>query len=93
MSHLDTTVVRIRDWLHGHFPLARHRQVGFDESLLDSGIIDSLGTLDVVLFLEKELGVEVSDEEMVADHFESIQSIANFVESKVSPQANQIETD
>jgi len=82
MDNNDNTVDRIRDWLIGNFPLAKKRNVDVHDSLLDGGIIDSLGTLEVVNYLETEFGVIVTDEEMVANHFESILSIADFVASK-----------
>ena len=70
---------RIHEWIIGHFPLAKERDIGPYDSLFESGIVDSLGTLDIVLFLEQEFGLVVEDEEMLADHFESIESITNFV--------------
>lgn len=73
------------------FPSAQERQLGQHDSLLDNGIIDSLGTLEVVQFLEDEFGVEVTDDEMVADHFDSVHSIAQFVESKQSRSSGSAE--
>jgi acyl carrier protein len=75
---------RIHEWLIGHFPLAIERQIGIEDALLDTGIVDSLGTLDIVMFLEEEFGLTVEDEDLVADHFESIESIASFVDSKIA---------
>ena len=82
MKQTDETTIVIQEWLVNTFALTKERTVGLEDSLLDSGIIDSLGTLEVVQFLEDEFGIEVTDEEMVADHFESINAIARFVESK-----------
>ena len=93
MKRRDDPSGRIREWLTEKFPLARRRQIGLDDSLLDSGIIDSLGTLEVVQFLEEEFGCEVSDEEMVADHFESIRSLARFVDSKRRDHGGDTEAD
>ena len=93
MKQLDENVARIRDWVIENFPLAQKRGIGPNDSLLDSGIIDSLGTLDVVQFLEEEFGFEVSDEEMVADHFDSIHSIAQFVDSKQSRCGGEAEAN
>ncbi len=73
---------RVHQWIVGHFPLAKEVEISSADSLLESGIVDSLGTLEIVMFLEKEFGLVVEDEDMVADHFETIQSIANFVGSK-----------
>ena len=82
MTQLEDNIARISQWLASTFPLAAEREIGTHDSLLDSGIIDSMGTLEVVEFLEDQFGIEVSDEEMIADHFDSIDSIAQFVDSK-----------
>ena len=80
-QHEDITA-RVSDWLTHTFPLAAEREIGVHDSLLESGIIDSMGTLEVVEFLEDQFGIQVSDEEMIADHFDSIHSIVQFVDSK-----------
>ena len=56
--------------------------VGLDEGLLDSGLIDSAGIFDLVTFIESTFGVEISDEEIVPEHFDTIRAIAAFVDSK-----------
>jgi acyl carrier protein len=50
--------------------------------LLEGGILDSTGVLEVVAFLEEELDVKVSDEEMIPDNFASIARITAFVDRK-----------
>ncbi|HEU5320067.1 MAG TPA: acyl carrier protein [Methylomirabilota bacterium] len=49
------------------------------ESLLDRGVIDSLGLLRLVAFLEGELRTKIPDADVVPEHFESIDAIADFV--------------
>lgn len=56
--------------------------LGFDESLIGRGIVDSTGILEIVLFVEEELGVTVKDEEMIPDNLDSVTKIAAFVQSK-----------
>ena len=82
MNRLDETTAQIYQWLIQNFPLAQQRKISFDDSLLNSGIIDSLGTLEVVQYLESEFHIVVTDDEMLADHFETINAIASFVDSK-----------
>jgi acyl carrier protein len=53
-----------------------------DEDLLEQGIIDSLGIMKLVLFMEKTYGIEVSDEEIVPENFQDLKSIVKFVERK-----------
>jgi len=52
------------------------------ESLIESGVIDSLGIFRLVSFLEEELRVRVSDEEINAETLKSVNSIEQLVLSK-----------
>lgn len=54
-------------------------QLPDDVSLLDRGIIDSTGVLEIVLFLEEEFGIKVKDADMLPENFDSVGSIARFV--------------
>jgi acyl carrier protein len=65
--------------------------IGEDESALDNndsflekGIIDSTGILELVSFLENEFSIEVKDDELVPDNFDSISKLTVYIESKVS---------
>lgn len=72
----------IQNFLLEQFPAARKRGFGANDSLLTSGIIDSLGILEIVGFLEKQFEITLSDDEMVADHFESLESLTRLVLEK-----------
>ena len=56
--------------------------LGVDDSLLGRGIVDSTGMLEIIMFIEEQLGVTVLDEEMVPENLDSVIRIAAFVESK-----------
>jgi acyl carrier protein len=56
--------------------------LGLDDSLLGRGIVDSTGMLEIIFFIEEQLGVKVKDEEMVPDNLDSVNRIAAFVEAK-----------
>ena len=73
---------RIREFVLTKFPLAKKRALGDGDPLLSHGILDSLGILEVVAFVEREFGIAVADEDLVPESFESIASIARFVEEK-----------
>jgi acyl carrier protein len=53
-----------------------------DLSLIDSGIVDSTGMLDVILFIEETFEIQVSDSETVPENLETISRIAAFVTRK-----------
>jgi len=78
----DSTAGRVRHFILNQFPLARQRAVADEDPLLRTGILDSLGILEVVSFVEAEFGITVADEELVPESFESIATIARFVDGK-----------
>lgn len=53
-----------------------------EEDLLEQRIIDSLGILKLVVYLEKTHDIKVMDEEVVPENFQSLASMARFVEQK-----------
>ena len=53
-----------------------------DTPLLESGILDSLSLLKLVLFLEKQFGVSVPAEELVPDNFKTIDAMCVYLRSK-----------
>lgn len=53
-----------------------------DLPLVESGLVDSTGILEIVTFLESEFGVRTADEELAVDNFGSIATIARFVVAK-----------
>jgi len=50
-----------------------------DDSLFEAGVLDSVGIFDLVTYLEGEFGVEIGDEQIVPENFESIGAITRFV--------------
>ena len=76
----DILVERIRSFLVRQFPTTKN--VSNDEPLLKNGIIDSLGILEVVTFIEKEFSITVSDEDLLPENFGSVASLTTFVQSK-----------
>lgn len=73
---------RILAFVQARFPAAANMRLADDASLLDSGVIDSLGVLDIVSFLEESFGVKVGDEELTPQNFESVGALARFVAAK-----------
>ena len=53
-----------------------------DQSLLEAGIIDSTGVLELVCFLETTFDIEVLDDEMLPENLDAIRGIANYVARK-----------
>jgi acyl carrier protein len=64
------------------FPLATSKGLTSESSLLESGIVDSLGVLDLVGFIEEQFGIEVQDDDLVPEHFDSIDALTRFVQGR-----------
>ena len=53
-----------------------------DESLLESGIIDSMGMVQLIVFLEDKYMIKIDDEELIPENFESINAIWHLIQQK-----------
>jgi acyl carrier protein len=84
MNQEASTTSRIRLFVGQKFPSAKKKAIGDDTLLLESGVVDSLGMLDVVAFLEQTFGITVTDDELTPDNFGSIASLSAFVENRKS---------
>ena len=72
----------VREFVLTNFPMARKNAINFEDSLLETGIVDSLGVLEIVNFLIEQLGVEIEEDDLTKENFENIISIVNLIESK-----------
>ena len=70
---------RIRQFIKDTFLLD---DFGDDDSFLGNGIIDSLGVMQLVAFVESEYGVAVADTDLVPENFDSVVRVAAFVERR-----------
>ncbi len=78
-----TTEEKIKSFILENFLFTDDESaIGNEESLLDRGVIDSTGVMEVILFLEEEFGVQVQDDEIIPENLDSISNIKRFVESK-----------
>lgn len=78
---------QIRDFVTSNFYVPDPKALDDGTSLLDHGIIDSTGVLEVIMFIESTFGVTVEDSEMLPENLDSIERIAAFVSKKQVPLA------
>jgi methoxymalonate biosynthesis acyl carrier protein len=72
----------IRGWLQEN--VTGGRDVPDEEPLIDNGVMTSLQTVELVVFLEDAFGIVVEDEEFDEENFGSVDAIATLVESKAA---------
>jgi acyl carrier protein len=74
---------RVRQFIEDNFLFREDRAaLGGGESLLDAGLIDSTGILELVGFLESEFAIQVGDAEIVPENLDSIGTIVAYVAGK-----------
>lgn len=87
----DTIAQQIREFVVSNFLYGQDASnVTNEQSLLESGIMDSTGVLELVAFLEQEFGVAVADRELLPENLDSVNNAANFVARKRQPVGEQV---
>jgi acyl carrier protein len=82
-------IERIREFLAENFYAGTDvSQLGENDSLLEMGIVDSTGVLDLVAFVEESFGISVADREITPENFDSIRRLADFIKGKQQMKAS-----
>lgn len=77
----EGTAAAIHGWLQKN--VTGDRPLADDLPLLESGVLTSLQTVELVLFLEERFGITVADDDFVEENFSSVTAIAAFVTRKL----------
>ena len=80
IEELQDVAGTIRGWLREH--VTGDREVANDEELISSGLLTSLQTVELVLFLDQHFGIDITDDEFVEENFNTVDAIARLVASK-----------
>jgi acyl carrier protein len=78
----EQVVPEIRGWLREN--VTGGRDVPEDEPIIENGVLTSLQTVELVMFLEGRFGIMVEDEELDEENFGSVNAIAGLVASKTA---------
>ena len=76
------THTRVREFITTNFYVADPAALKDDQSLLETGVVDSTGVLEIVQFLETEFGVKVEDTEILPENVDSIARLTAFIAKK-----------
>ena len=71
---------KIRDFIEESFILDGNGHLSAEDSLLEKGIIDSTGVLELVAFIEENYNFKIKDEELIPENLDSIERVTNYVE-------------
>jgi acyl carrier protein len=89
MNATPTEAVResVRGFIASNFYVPDPSKLADEASLVESGIVDSTGILEVLTFLEQTFAIQVADAEVVPQNLDSIARIVAFIGRKRAPAA------
>jgi acyl carrier protein len=82
----------IRTFLSENFPLSTGVIVDSEQSLVESGVIDSLGVLELVEFVEEKYDFRIPEDELLPENLDSIVNITRFIANKLGVRS-PVETE
>lgn len=59
---------------------SHNKPLGDDDPLIESGVIDSMGVMSLLAFLEKEFSIEIPGDDLIPENFSTISAIAALIE-------------
>ena len=84
MRQTDVKEIReiVRKYILDTFIKDNELTIDDDFSFIEEGVIDSVGVMEMVAFLETTFNFRVEDEELVPDNLDSVNKIVTYVDSK-----------
>ena len=79
---MDDIQSRVHAFITDTFPVDETIAAG--DNLFDKGIVDSIGVLTLVTWMEQEFGFLVHDEEVVPENLESIDALVRYIDGKLA---------
>jgi acyl carrier protein len=77
-------VNELREFIATNFLFSDDCALGDADSFLHTGILDSMGVLQIIVFLEERYQITLTDDEIVPDNLDSIQRLKIFVDRKLT---------
>ncbi len=73
----------VREFIAENFLFRADADISDSQSLLEGGVIDSTGVLELIAFLESTYGISIADEEIVPENLDSIDNMATYLARKL----------
>jgi acyl carrier protein len=73
----------VREFIAENFLFRADADISDGQSLLEGGVIDSTGVLELIAFLEASYGISIADEEIVPENLDSIDNMSSYLARKL----------
>ncbi len=87
MSEIIQCSEIIKQFIENNFLFGDGSKITADTLLIEKGIIDSTGVIELVAFMEENFNIKIKDEEILQAHFSSLNAIASFLQFKINGNA------
>lgn len=74
----------VREFITLNFPLGAGGELAAGDSLLETGVIDSVGVLELIEHLEETYGLKIPDEDVLPENLDSVGAIAGYVSARLA---------
>lgn len=74
----------IREFVVANFLFGSEGELRDDSSFLDSGVVDSTGILELIMFLEQTYGITIEPDEIRPSNLDSVEKVSAFLMRKLS---------
>ena len=74
-----------------YLPSDSSHELGDDDNLFESGVLDSAGLVTFIGDIERQYGISIPDEELLPENFQSIAAMANYIRVQVKSQAQVLQ--
>ncbi|MCP4357205.1 MAG: acyl carrier protein [Chloroflexi bacterium] len=74
---------QIKQYVAENFLFSRNGSFSLadNESFLEAGVVDSLGVMELVFFVEETYNLQIPDDKIVPENFDSVDNLASYIES------------
>ena len=80
----ETVKSQVRQYVMENFLMGAGLELADDESFMKSHVIDSVGVLELIAFLESRFRIKVEDDEMVPDNLDSLNGVGRYLARKLN---------
>jgi acyl carrier protein len=80
----DQIKQQILNFIVENFLYGESNGLSESDSLLEEGVIDSTGVLELIAFIEETYGIKVKDEELIPENLDSIVNATDFIVRKLA---------
>ncbi len=83
MSDATKYLETVKQFIVDNFLFGDADRLAPDTALLEKGIIDSTGIIELVSFIEQTYNITVDDDELITENFSNLNRITTYIQSKI----------